>query len=245
VQASGRTWVPLIGAAVGLTVAFGLCVVLYRTSVKLDLGKFFTRSAVVLVVIAAGVLSYGVGELQSAGLVPGHTWVAFDLSRVVSTDAWWVSIITGVTNLAPVMTWTQVILYVAFAVTVLVLYFRPQTVAAPARAKTASPRPMRRPWLYLAAAVILPLAAVAGFVLAAPSTGGGQAAAVTVSAGGCADDWAGASAWSAPRTRRWSGRSKGSGPAPAGRSRWTSRRAPTRGAASCRGSWISVRPRAR
>lgn len=194
VQASGRTWVPLIGAAVGLAVAFGLCVVLYRTSVKLDLGKFFTRSAVVLVIIAAGVLSYGVGELQSAGLVPGHTWVAFDLSRVVSTDAWWVSIITGITNLAPVMTWTQVILYVAFAVTVLVLYFRPQAVAAPAGAKTASPRPMRRPWLYLAAAVILPLAAVAGFVLAAPSTGGGQAAAVTVSAGGCADDWAGASA---------------------------------------------------
>ncbi|MET7998073.1 iron uptake transporter permease EfeU [Amycolatopsis sp. NPDC005232] len=195
VQASGRTWVPLLGAAVGLAVAFGLCVLLYRTSVKLDLGKFFTRSAVVLIVIAAGVLSYGIGELQTAGVIPGHTWTAFDLSRVVSTDAWWVSIVTGITNLAPVMTWTQVIIYVVFAATVLTLYFRPvrnRAEAEPER-EERQPRRIRRPWLYLAAAVVLPLAAVAGFVLVAPSTGSAQAT-VTVTAAGCAEDWAGATA---------------------------------------------------
>jgi len=71
VQASGDTVAPLVGAAVGLAVSFLLCWLIVRASVRVNLGVFFSRTAVLLIVIAAGVLSYGVGELQTAGLVPG------------------------------------------------------------------------------------------------------------------------------------------------------------------------------
>jgi high-affinity iron transporter len=188
VQASGDTVAPLVGAAVGLAVSFLLCWLIVRASVRVNLGVFFSRTAVLLIVIAAGVLSYGAGELQTAGLVPGQRWLAFDLSTVVSTDSWWVSLITGITNLSPRMTVLQVALYVGYLVVVLAVFLRkPTTEDAP-----AAERPTRRlpRWVYAAAAVVVPLLAVGGFVLLTPS-GGGSTTQVTVTADGCAKDWAG------------------------------------------------------
>jgi high-affinity iron transporter len=193
VQASGDTVAPLIGAAVGLTASFLLCWLIVRASVRVNLGVFFSRTAVLLIVIAAGVLAYGVGELQTAGIVPGRNWIAFDLSTVVSTDSWWVSLISGITNLAPRMTVLQVAVYLAYLVTVLVLFLRkPAVTTAPAeRTVRRLPR-----WVYAAAAVVLPLLAVGVFALATSPSGGGSSTQVTITAEGCAQDWAGATAGS-------------------------------------------------
>ena len=99
VKASGTTLAPLIGAALGFAAAVVLCWLLYRQSVKLNLGVFFNRTALALIVIAAGVLAYGLGDLQDAGILPGRHWVAFDLSAHIDPNSWWVSIITGVTEI--------------------------------------------------------------------------------------------------------------------------------------------------
>lgn len=56
---------------------------------------FFSRTAIALIVIAAGVLAHGLGELQEAGLLPGQQWVAFDLTAHVDPGSWWLSLITG------------------------------------------------------------------------------------------------------------------------------------------------------
>ncbi|MFC0541575.1 iron uptake transporter permease EfeU [Kutzneria chonburiensis] len=193
VQASGDTITPLVGAAVGLTASFLLCWLIVRASVRVNLGVFFSRTAVLLIVIAAGVLAYGVGELQTAGIVPGRGWIAFDLSTVVSTDSWWVSLISGITNLAPRMTVLQVAVYLAYLVTVLVVFLRkPSAAAAP-----ASPPVRRVPrWVYAAAAVVLPLLAVGVFALVTSPSGGGSSTQVTVTAEGCAQDWTGTAAGS-------------------------------------------------
>ncbi len=79
-QAAGSGATPLVGAALGLATAVALAYALYRRSVKLNLGKFFTTTGLLLVVVAAGVLSYGVHDLQEAGLLPGLTTLAFDVS---------------------------------------------------------------------------------------------------------------------------------------------------------------------
>ncbi|MEV6610666.1 iron uptake transporter permease EfeU [Kutzneria sp. NPDC051319] len=197
VQASGDTLAPLVGAAVGLAVSFLLCWLIVRASVRVNLGVFFSRTAVLLIVIAAGVLAYGVGELQTAGLVPGRNWVAFDLSTVVSTDSWWVSLISGITNLAPRMTVLQVAVYVAYLVTVLVVFLRkPGTAAVPVE------RPARRlpRWVYATAAVVLPLLAVGVLALVTSPSGDGSATQVTVTADGCAKDWSGTTAGSSTIT---------------------------------------------
>jgi len=118
VRASGATFAPLFGAAVGLAAAVVLCWLLYRRAVRLNVGVFFNRTAIALIVIAAGVLSYGLGDLQDASLLPGQHWIAFDLTAHVDPGSWWVSIVTGVTELAPKMTVLQVVAWVAYLVVV-------------------------------------------------------------------------------------------------------------------------------
>ncbi|MGH2927524.1 MAG: FTR1 family iron permease, partial [Solirubrobacteraceae bacterium] len=103
-KASGQTAGPLVGAAIGIAAAVLLCWLLYRRAVHLNVGVFFNRTAVALIVIAAGVLAYGLGDLQDAGWLPGHSWIAFDLTAHIDPGAWWASIITGVTELTPTMT---------------------------------------------------------------------------------------------------------------------------------------------
>ena len=71
VKASGSTVAPLVGAALGLAAAVVLCWLLYRRAVRINLGVFFNRTAVALIVIAAGVLAYGLGDLQDAGCCRG------------------------------------------------------------------------------------------------------------------------------------------------------------------------------
>ncbi|MEV5648852.1 iron uptake transporter permease EfeU [Nocardia sp. NPDC052254] len=145
VKASGTTVAPLIGAALGFAAAVVLCWLLYRQSVKLNLGVFFNRTALVLIVIAAGVLSYGLGDLQDAGILPGRHWVAFDLSAHVDPNSWWVSIITGITELTPRMTVLQVVAWVVYLAVVIPLFVRAGRTApakpAPATAAITAAAP--------------------------------------------------------------------------------------------------------
>ena len=118
-KASGQTVGPLVGAAIGIAAAVILCWLLYRRAVHLNVGVFFNRTAVALIVIAAGVLAYGLGDLQDAGWLPGHAWVAFDLTAHIDPGSWWASIITGITELSPKMTVLQVTAWLAYLVVVI------------------------------------------------------------------------------------------------------------------------------
>src|SRR5437763_4970847 len=57
----------VVGAALGLAVAIALGVALYRGSVKLDLGRFFLVTGVLVIVFAAYLLAGGLHELGEAG----------------------------------------------------------------------------------------------------------------------------------------------------------------------------------
>ena len=198
VKASGSTVAPLAGAGLGLAAAVVLCWLLYRQAVRLDLGKFFTRTAIALIVIAAGVLAYGLGDLQEAGWLPGQRWVAFDLTAHVDPNSWWASIVTGVTELAPRMTVLQVTAWVAYlAVVIPAFAYAGRTLTAPA-APASEPRAGR--WERLAARHAWPVAGVlvvapalaAGLVIAAlpAPASASSAAAVTVTKSECGKGWA-------------------------------------------------------
>ncbi|HXT88068.1 MAG TPA: imelysin family protein, partial [Trebonia sp.] len=111
-----------------------LCWLLYRRAVHLNVGVFFNRTAIALIVIAAGVLAYGLGDLQDASWLPGHTWIAFDLTAHIDPGSWWASIITGITELAPKMTVLQVTAWLVYLVVVIPAFLSAGRAAKPAPA---------------------------------------------------------------------------------------------------------------
>ncbi|ART67583.1 iron permease [Mycobacterium dioxanotrophicus] len=194
-KAAGESIGPIIGGAVGLAIAVVLCWLLYRRSVRMNLKTFFTRTAVVLIVIAAGILAYGIGDLQTAGWLPGRSWYAFDLSGHISADSWGVTIITGITQLTPRMTVLQVLAWVGYLV-VVIPAFLCSSRQAPAPAKTAEPSApsavsrliAQRPVAVAVAVVVVP-AVLAAAVIALLPGGDTDATRVTVTATTCAADW--------------------------------------------------------
>ncbi len=95
-RAAGESSGPLAGAAIGLVLAAALCWGLYRRVLRINLTKFFTATGAVLIVIAAGVLGYGLRDLQEGGILPGRTAYAFDLSGSVDAGSWYSTLIQGV-----------------------------------------------------------------------------------------------------------------------------------------------------
>jgi high-affinity iron transporter len=203
-KASGQTVAPLVGAAIGIAAAIALCWGLYNRAVKLNIGVFFSRTAIFLIVIAAGVLAYGLGDLQDAGLLPGHAWVAFDLSGHINTGSWWVSIISGVTDLSPKMTVLQVTAWVVYLAVVLWSFLHaPAPSAGPARAAEGADHPSRlgrweqlagqRTWVVAGVLVIVP-ALAAGTTIAALPTQSSATSTVTVTSKSCGQDFTSARA---------------------------------------------------
>jgi len=203
-RASGHTAGPLGGAAVGLAAAVVLCWLLYRRAVKLNVGKFFNRTALALIVIAAGVLAYGLGDLQDAGLLSGQRWIAFDLTAHAHPGSWWVSLISGITDLTPRMTVLQVVAWVAYLAVVIPVFLKagrpseapgtqPEATTSAARATGTAGRwermAGRRPWAVAAVLVVTPALAAGATIAALPAANAASTTTVTITRTACAPDW--------------------------------------------------------
>jgi high-affinity iron transporter len=136
-QAAGQTTQPLIGFLLGIAVAVVLAYLIYRGAVRLDLGKFFTITGVLLVFVAAGILGYGVHDLQEAAVLPGLNTLAFDVSAAVPPDSWYGTLLKGIFNFSPQTTVLEAIVWVGYVAVVLTLFLRPQRTARPTTAAAA------------------------------------------------------------------------------------------------------------
>ncbi|MEV6119483.1 iron uptake transporter permease EfeU [Streptomyces sp. NPDC052077] len=116
---------PLIGVALGLATAVLLGVLFYKGALRINLAKFFTWTGGMLVVVAAGVLAYGVHDLQEADLLPGLTNLAFDISNVIDPSSWYGTLLKGVFNFQPDPTVLQVTVWLLYLVPVLALFLSP------------------------------------------------------------------------------------------------------------------------
>lgn len=129
-QAAGNgNALPLLGWAVGLGGAIVLGWLIYRGALRIDLGRFFRWTGVGLVIVAAGILAYGIHDLQEAGYLPGLNSLAFDISGVLDPSSWYAALLKGIFNLTPQVTWLQAIAWAAYVGTVLPLFLRPVRVA--------------------------------------------------------------------------------------------------------------------
>lgn len=123
-QATGSSTVPLIGGALGLAVAAVLGYLITKSSVRLNLGKFFFRSGILLVFVAAGVLAYGIHDLQEASVLPGLHRLAFDVSEQIPASSWYGTLLKGTFNFSPETTVLQAVAWTLYVVPVLWFFLR-------------------------------------------------------------------------------------------------------------------------
>jgi high-affinity iron transporter len=126
VESAGEGPAPLFGVVLGLALAGLLGYLLYRGAVRIDLVTFFTVTSVGLIIVAAGVLSNGVHDLQSAGLLPGLDNLAFDVSEVIVPGSLIQVLLAGVFHFSPATTWLEAAVWTLYAVPVMCLFLRPQ-----------------------------------------------------------------------------------------------------------------------
>ena len=115
---------------------------LYRRAVSINLAKFFTWTGAGLILVAGGVLAYGVHDLQEAGDLPGLNNLAFDVSNAVPPDSWYGTLLKGIFNFSPATTWLEAAAWLLYVIPVMFLFFRPAKATAPqpaAPARSATP----------------------------------------------------------------------------------------------------------
>ncbi len=132
---SDGSYAPLTGVLLGLLTAVLLGWLFYRGALRIDLAKFFTWTGGMLVVVAAGVLAYGVHDLQEARFLDGLANKAFDVSATIPPDSWYGTLLKGVFNFQPNPTVLQVTVWALYLVPTLALFLAPIGSGPSARVK--------------------------------------------------------------------------------------------------------------
>ena len=145
VQGASVNGGPLYALLGGIATAIAIGYLMYATAIRINLSVFFTWTGALLILVAAGILKYGVHDLQEAGVLPGLNNLAYDISGVLDPSAWYTALLTGMFNITPTATVLEVVAWIAYAVPVLVLFLlpgrKPKTPAATTPEATPAPAP--------------------------------------------------------------------------------------------------------
>jgi high-affinity iron transporter len=133
---------PLFGWVLGLAGAIALGIGIYKGAVRINLGQFFRWTGILLIIVAGGILSYGLHDLQEAGVLPGLNALAFDVSHIIAPDSWYGTLLKGIFNFTPQTTWLQAVAWLVYVGVVLTLFLRP-VKAGPTPAKPVDAKPVR------------------------------------------------------------------------------------------------------
>ena len=127
----------LAGAAVGLAISVGLGYAFYRGSRRLNFGRFFRWTGVLLVFIAAGLLSSAVHEFVEIGWITLGAQSAFDISRTLSNDAGAGLFLRALFGYSSTPEVVALAAWGSYLVVILSLYLRPVPAGPAARPKPA------------------------------------------------------------------------------------------------------------
>ena len=132
----------LVGALVGLAIAVAIGYGFYRGSRFLDIRTFFRWTGVLLIFIAAGLLSHAVHEFVEIGWITIGTSPAFDIGAVLPHDTGIGLFLRAIFGYTSSPEWIVFVTWAVYVVVVLVLYLRPiKPVASEPRPVEPRPEP--------------------------------------------------------------------------------------------------------
>jgi len=124
-----------LGALLGLILAVGVGVALYKGSMRLNLSLFFRYTGLFILVVAAGILANSVRSLHEAGVWNHFQDVVFDISPILPMDGPTGSVLAGMFGYQDAPSVSVLVAYLAYLIFALVLFFKPQAkvVSLPTR----------------------------------------------------------------------------------------------------------------
>jgi high-affinity iron transporter len=131
-----------LGAILGLASAVGVGYLIYRGSVRLNLRTFFRVTGGLILVVAAGLLAFGIHELQEAGHLALGTGQAYDLSGALSDDGGVGAVLKAIFGYHAEASVLEVTAWLTYlAASSWVFFFRPvRSLPSPAAAHGSSAR---------------------------------------------------------------------------------------------------------
>jgi high-affinity iron transporter len=111
-----------VGLVLGLTLAVVLGYLLYRRAVRINLSSFFKITGVALIIVAAGVLSYGIHEFQELGWLPGAEAFIWDVTGWMPKESLPASLLGGTIGFDTTTSWLQGFFYSGYLIAVLIPY---------------------------------------------------------------------------------------------------------------------------
>jgi high-affinity iron transporter len=129
------------GAIIGLALAIGIGIGLYRGGVRINLTRFFRVTGLILVFVAAGLLSTSLHTAHEAGWINSFQSQALDLTWLVQPGTISGALLTGMLGLQPSPTIGETTIYLLYAVPMTIYVLWPDRLRvrrAPARATSSS-----------------------------------------------------------------------------------------------------------
>lgn len=133
ISSGGQALLGSIGALLGILASVLVSYLIYRGFVRINLSRFFFWTGLFLVLVAAGVFAYGLGDLQEAGILPAGA-PAYNLNAVIPASSWYGTLLGGLFQFKADPSWLQVIGWIAYVAAVLALFLRVSLAKKPAQA---------------------------------------------------------------------------------------------------------------
>lgn len=128
------------GAILGLLIAAGIGVGLYRGSRRVNLRTFFRATGVLLVFVAAGLVSHAVAELVEVGVITIGTQTLFDIEGLLSQSSvigQLLRALFGYSSAPEAITFATWLAYIAIVLPLFLRPLPPPPAKAPARVPAA------------------------------------------------------------------------------------------------------------
>jgi high-affinity iron transporter len=112
----------IVGAFLGFFVAFGIAFVYFSQSKRFSLRTFFQITSILLILFAAGMIAYGVHELQEAGVIPILVEQVWDINFLLPENGPVGLVLKGLVGYNGNPSLIEVIAYIT-ALSALLVYF--------------------------------------------------------------------------------------------------------------------------